>query len=130
MAPVHLALGDGQARNVHAQGAAQRDVQDLHAAARSEEGLVRGERSLDELQLEGVALMAEQALVIRLLDAPQRRVDVVSARDGDAVRHLYIACDDVLVLGECHDERQSACGEDRLEEHGGPGLLGRRRSGI
>ncbi len=39
--PVHLALGHGQAGHVHAQGPAQCDVQDLHAAAGGEQGLVR-----------------------------------------------------------------------------------------
>lgn len=82
------------------------------------------ERGLDELELERVALMAEQALVIRLLNTPERGIHVMPSRDRDAIGHLDVAGYDVLILGEGHDERQAAGGEDGIEEHRGARLLG------
>ena len=124
MAPMDLALRHGQARHVHAQSAAKRHVQDLHTATRREQGLVCLQRRADELELEGVALVAEQALVIRLLLTPQGGVHILPAGNRHAIGHLNITRDDILVLGERHDERQAARGENRVEKHRGPRLLG------
>ena len=123
MAPLDHALAGAEARNVHAERSAERDVQELRTATGGKQRLVRGDGGAQERQLKGIALRAEQGGVVGGLVAPERGTHVGSPRHGDAVGTVDILADDALVLGEGHHKRQAAGGENRIDKAVGDCLL-------
>src|SRR3989454_3546306 len=100
-------------RDVLVEAPAQRDVDDLDAAADGEERHVVVERPVDEADLESVTRRGDFARGVVALLAEARGVDVAAAREDEAVEALPE-----------HTERGLV--ELRREQHGDPpGLLNR-----
>ena len=68
--------------------AAERDVEDLDAAAHPEDGELPVERALDELELEGVAAGLRDRQVLGRLLAVAAGIDVPAAAQQDAVARI------------------------------------------
>ena len=75
----------GLERGVLDESAAERDVQDLDSAAHTEDWQAALERSLDELELEGIAPRLGDAQVLGRRLAVEARVDVPAAAEQDPV---------------------------------------------
>src|SRR3989454_11926251 len=103
-------------RDVLVEAPAQRDVDDLDAAADGEERHVVVERPVDEADLESVTRPGDFACGVVALLAEARGVDVAAAREDEAVEALPE-----------HTERGLT--ELRREQHGDPAPLLKRAQG-
>ena len=127
MAPLRAALARAQARHVHAQGAAGRDIEQLRAAAGGKERFFGTEHLVDQLELKAIADLAAERRIVRALVAPALGVDVGAAGDGDAVGDVDVMTDDLDVIGNGHLQRQAAGGKDRIDKDAGDLLVGGER---
>ena len=127
MAPLRAALARAQARHVHAQGAAGRDIEQLRAAAGGKERFFGTKHLVDQLELKAIADLAAQRGVVRALVAPALGVDIRAAGDGDAVGDVHVMADDLDILGDGHLQRQAAGGKDGIDKDAGDLLVGGER---
>ena len=116
VAPLCAALTRAQARHVHAQGAAGRNIEQLRAAAGGKERFFGAEHLVDQLELKAIADLAAERGVVRALVAPALGVDVRAAGDGDAVGDVHVMADDLDILGDGHLQRQAAGGKDGIDK--------------
>lgn len=96
--------------NVLPERSAERDIQDLHAAADGEERKVAGDGGLGERQLERVALGLRRHFGVKDLLAVVRRIDVFATGEKDAVD----------VRKGCRNARRVSNGREQHRESAGP----------
>lgn len=88
-------------------------------------GFFLGEHLAYQAKLKAVANFAAKRGVVWVGYAPALGVHIRAAGDGKTVCHLYVALDNRIVVGKRHQHGQSACGQNRIHEHGGDAFVGR-----
>ena len=105
-----------------------------HAATRRQKGLVPLEDLLDQQELVLVTLGAD-LLGNGLVASPELRVDVLPARDREAVAHVDVGLDELGVVRDRHHHGHAAGGQDGVQVAvtqrlgGAQGALGREPPG-